>query len=88
MIDLVTFKKDIENNTLPLDNKLLIICKGKDISSEFIFTQYVKTFAKNNNLNIIITEHAIGSIFGFDKENLYTVNLFLKISNHNFIVIL
>ena len=73
MIDLVTFKKDIENNTLPLDNKLLIICKGKDISSEFIFTQYVKTFAKNNNLNIIITEHAIGSIFGFDKENLYTV---------------
>lgn len=52
MIDLVVFKKQIENNTLILDNNSLFIFIGKDKSSEFIFDQYLKIFSSNNNLLI------------------------------------
>lgn len=77
MIDLVVFKKQIENNTLVLDKNSLFIFIGKDKSSEFIFDQYLKIFSSNNNLSInyihslecnnLFDDHSQIKVFKTDK---------------------
>ena len=72
MIDIVTFKKSIENNTLLLDNDSVYICIGKDITSEFVFDQYVHTFADNNSLDIVYVDDLVSdtSFFGTVETDL------------------
>lgn len=70
MIDIATLKKEIENNTLLLDDSSFIIFKGKDISSEFIFDQYSHVYANNNMLDIeVLDELADNHINCFGVTN-------------------
>lgn len=72
MIDIITLKKEIENNTLFLNNDSFIIFKGKDTSSEFIFDQYYHIYANNNMLNIELIDKL---------ENIYTTCFDVKKCN-------
>lgn len=73
MLDLVNVKSEIENNTF---DKKLFICISKYISSDFIFYQYLHTYANKNNLEIQVIEdldQIIGSIFSIIDDNILYV---------------
>ncbi len=70
MIDLVTLKKDIENNSLSLDKNKILIFIGKDKSSEFIFDQYLHEYVNNNNLEIIIENELTNDIEFFTANSI------------------
>ena len=67
MIDLVAFKKEIENNLLLFTKKFFIFI-GKNDTSEFIFNQYVHTYADNNFLEINTLEELVVNTGFFDTD--------------------
>lgn len=63
MIDLLTFKKDLENSRL-IETFYIFI--GKDLSSEFLFDQYIHFYATQNHLEItdvVDTQVSIADFF-------------------------
>lgn len=80
MIDIVEFKKEIENNSLILNKDQLFIFIGKDISSEFLFDQYLHIYAINNGLNIIVEDELFDNVGFFDSQKSIRI---LKLKNLN-----
>lgn len=68
MIELATFKNEIENNTLLFDDNLFIFI-GKDLSSEFIFDQYAHIFINNNFIELNIVDGLYDNMGFFDIDN-------------------
>lgn len=69
MINIETIKREIEDNTLVLNNNKCLIFIGKDISSEFIFNQYCHYYADLNNFEISYVEELFDNIGFFDISN-------------------
>lgn len=68
MIELATFKNEIENNTLLFDDNLFIFI-GKDLSSEFIFDQYAHIFINNNFIELNLVDGLYDNMGFFDIDN-------------------
>ena len=68
MIELATFKNEIENNTLLFDDNLFIFI-GKDLSSEFIFDQYAHIFVNNNLIELNLVDGLYDNMGFFDIDN-------------------
>lgn len=68
MIELATFKNEIENNTLLFDDNLFIFI-GKDSSSEFIFDQYAHIFISNNFIELNLVDGLYDNMGFFDIDN-------------------
>lgn len=67
MIDLVTFKKEIENNSFLFADNLIIFI-GKNDTSKFIFNQYLHTYTGNNFLEIDVLEELVVNTGFFDAD--------------------
>ena len=84
MIDIIKFKKEIEYNLHTLDNNQFFIFVGKDITSEFIFDQYLHIYAKNNNLEIIIEDKLYNNTVEFFNDEKSCIKIFkTKILDEN-----
>ena len=68
MIELATFKNEIENNRLLFDDNLFIFI-GKDLSSEFIFDQYAHIFINNNFIELNLVDGLYDNMGFFDIDN-------------------
>ena len=68
MIELATFKNEIENNTILFGDNLFIFI-GKDLSSEFIFDQYAHIFINNNFIELNLVDGLYDNMGFFDIDN-------------------